>query len=150
MRSKPLSLPLALVGLTLALVMPGVAFANGGGGHGAKTNAPVERVPSVPSVQMPMLVAPLVIDGQLTRYVYLSVMLILPDDSNKLMLLEKIPYLQDAFLREVHGAPIALNNDPNILDEAGLGDRLLSVCAGIVGAGIVKKVDLHDSSKDFQ
>ena len=97
-----------------------------------------------------MLVAPVIIDGQLAHYAYLSVTLILPDDSNKLMLLDKIPYIHDAFLREVHGLPIILGNDPNVLDDEGLGSRLLSLCEGIVGPGIVKKVAFRDSSKDFQ
>ena len=40
------------------------------------------------------------------------------------MMLEKIPYLQDAFLREVHRATVAKDNDPTVLDEEGLKDRL--------------------------
>ena len=48
------------------------------------------------------------------------------------------------------GLPIILGNDPNVLDDEGLGSRLLSLCEGIVGPGIVKKVAFRDSSKDFQ
>lgn len=96
-----------------------------------------------------MLVAPVTINGKMARYVYLNVTLVLPDDSNKMMLLEKIPYLQDAFLREVHGATIALGEDPEVLDEEGVGRRLLNICAKIVGPDIVKKVDFRDSAKDF-
>lgn len=97
-----------------------------------------------------MLVAPVMVKGQLAKYVYLNVTLMLPDDSNKMMLLEKIPYIQDAFLREVHGATIALGEDPEVLDEAGLGQRLLNVCIKIVGPDIVKKVEFRDSAKDFK
>lgn len=136
-----------VAGLILGLSISGVAFAS----SAPKKKSPsTVSTPSVPSVQMPMLVAPIIIDGQLAHYAYLSVTLILPDDSNKLMLLDKIPYIQDAFLREVHGLPIILNNDPNVLDDVGLGGRLLSLCEGIAGPGIVKKVAFRDSSKDFQ
>ena len=136
-----------VAGLILGLSITGVAFAS----SAPKKKSPsTVSTPAVPSVQMPMLVAPVIIDGQLAHYANLSVTLILPDDSNKLMLLDKIPYIQDAFLREVHGLPIILGNDPNVLDDEGLGSRLLSLCEGIVGPGIVKKVAFRDSSKDFQ
>ena len=136
-----------VAGLILGLSISGVAFAS----SAPKKKSPsTVSTPAIPSVHMPMLVAPVIIDGQLAHYAYLSVTLILPDDSNKLMLLDKIPYIQDAFLREVHGLPIILGNDPNVLDDEGLGSRLLSLCEGIVGPGIVKKVAFRDSSKDFQ
>ena len=97
-----------------------------------------------------MLVAPVMVKGQLAKYVYLNVTLILPDESNKMKLLEKIPYIQDAFLREVHGATIALGEDPEVLDVAGLEQRLLSACTNVVGPDIVKKVEFRDSAKDFK
>ena len=136
-----------VAGLILGLSIAGVAFASSAP---KKKSPPNVGTPTEPAVQMPILVAPVIIDGRLVRYAYLSVTLLLPDDSNKLMLLEKIPYIQEAFLREVHGLPIVLGNDPNSLDELGLGGRLLSLCEGIVGPGIVKKVAFRDSSKDFQ
>lgn len=141
----------SLVVAVLALCVSGLPAHASGGGHGAKKKAEKEeRVPSVPSVNMPMLVAPVMIKGQLARYVYLNVTLVLPDESNKMMLLEKVPYIQDAFLREVHRGTIALGEDPDVLDEAGLGRRLMDACVKVVGADIVKKVDFRDSAKDFR
>lgn len=131
----------AVFGLALMMPLPVLAAE-----HGAKAEQPA----SVPSVNMPMLVAPVTVKGLLARYVYLGVTLILPDDSNKMMLLEKIPYLQDAFLREVHGASIIIGDDPAMLDVEGLGRRLMSACTKIVGPDIVKKVELRDTGKDFQ
>ena len=141
----------SLLAAVLTLGMPVLPADASGGGHGSKKKAEKEeRVPSVPSVNMPMLVAPVMIKGQLARYVYLNVTLVLPDDSNKMMLLEKIPYIQDAFLREVHRGTIALGEDPEMLDEAGLGRRLMDAVTKVVGADIVKKVDFRDSAKDFR
>ncbi len=141
----------SLVAAMLAMGVAVVPAEAAGGGHGStKKAAKEESVPSVPSVNMPMLVAPVMIKGQLARYVYLSVTLVLPDESNKMMLLDKVPYIQDAFLREVHRGTIALGEDPEILDEAGLGRRLLDVCIKVVGPDIVKKVDFRDSAKDFK
>jgi hypothetical protein len=141
----------SLVAAVLAMGVTTLPAEASGGGHGSKKKAAKEeRVPSVPSVNMPMLVAPVMIKGQLARYVYLNVTLVLPDESNKMMLLEKIPYIQDAFLREVHRGTIALGEDPDVLDDAGLGRRLMDACVKVVGADIVKKVDFRDSAKDFR
>jgi hypothetical protein len=141
----------SLVAAVLAMGLATLPAEAAGGGHGStKKAAKEESVPSVPSVNMPMLVAPVMIKGQLARYVYLNVTLVLPDDSNKMMLLEKVPYIQDAFLREVHRGTIALGEDPDMLDEAGLGRRLMDACVKVVGADIVKKVDFRDSAKDFR
>ena len=141
----------SLVAALLAMGAAALPAQAGGGGHGSKKKAAKEEhVPSVPSVNMPMLVAPVMIKGQMARYVYLNVTLVLPDDTNKMMLLDKIPYIQDAFLREVHRGTIALGEDPDMLDEAGLGRRLMDVCTKVVGADIVKKVDFRDSAKDFR
>jgi hypothetical protein len=141
----------SLVAAVLAMGVATLPAEAAGGGHGSKKKAAKEeRVPSVPSVNMPMLVAPVMIKGQMARYAYLYITLELPDDSNKTMLLEKIPYIQDAFLREVHRGTIALGEDPGVLDDAGLGRRLMDACAKVVGADIVKKVVFRDSAKDFR
>ena len=99
---------------------------------------------------MPIVVALVMIEERLARYVYLNVTIVLPDESNMVMLLEKILYIQDAFLREVHRGTIALGEDPDVLNEAGLGRRLMDACVKVVGADIVKKVDFRDSAKDFR
>ena len=109
-----------------------------------------EKKPADPTVSMPMLVAPVMVHGQMAKYVYISVTLVLVDESSKRTMLEKIPYIQDAFLREVHGATIALGEDPEVLDEDGLQRRLLAVCATVVGPDIVKKIELRDTAKDFK
>jgi hypothetical protein len=141
----------SLVAAVLAMGLAPLPAEAAGGGHGSKKKAAKEEsVPAVPSVNMPMLVAPVMIKGKLARYVYLNVTLVLPDESNKMMLLEKVPYIQDAFLREVHRGTIALGEDPDMLDEAGLGRRLLDACIKVVGPDIVKKVDFRDLATDFR
>jgi hypothetical protein len=109
-----------------------------------------EKKPAPPTVSMPMLVAPVMVNGQMAKYVYLSVTLDLADEADKRVMLEKIPYIQDAFLREVHGATIALGEDPEVLDEDGLQRRLLAVCAKVAGPDIVKKIELRDTARDFK
>lgn len=103
--------------------------------------------PRAPALDMPPLVAPVIVNGELSRYVYLSVSLKLNDDSQKSMMLAKVPYIQDAFLREVHGASIAHDNDPSIVDEAALIARLMRVCDTVVGAGVVKTIELKNAAE---
>jgi flagellar basal body-associated protein FliL len=136
----------------LALVLAAdPALASGGStkkskGHGEKA----EAVPDVPSQNMPRLVAPLIVGGQLVRYVHLDVTLILPDEKNKKLVTDKVPYLQDAFLRDVHATTILKSEDTEEIDAAGLRGRLLAICDRIVGAGSVKDVEFRDVSKDIQ
>ena len=128
-----------------------VPAALAGGGAKKAEAEPTEAGPRVPSVSMPTLVAPVNINGELRRYAYLGVTLELVNESDKPMLMDKIPYLQDAFLREVHGGPsISLNGDPVQLDLPSLSTRLAQVCATVAGPNIVKNVALRDAADDFK
>jgi hypothetical protein len=130
----------------LALLCGAPAWA---GGHGAK-KAEAEGAfagPRIPTILMPTLVAPMIIDGALHHYVFLSVTLELTDDNHKSMMLEKIPYLQDAFVREVHGASIAKNNDAALIDDESLKSRLLRASAVVVGPNVVKTIQLRNAAR---
>jgi flagellar basal body-associated protein FliL len=100
--------------------------------------------PRIPTISMPALVTPVVVNGALEHYVFLSLTLELTGDEHKNMMLEKIPYLQDAYLREVHRASVAKDNDPKVIDEEGLKVRLMRVSATVVGPDIVKAITLRN------
>ena len=122
----------------------------------ASTDAPAEKSETerekgsgfaahrIPTISMPTLVTPVVVGGELHHYVFLSVTLELTSDEHKNMMLEKIPYLQDAYLREVHGPSVARDKDPAVIDEDGLKVRLMRVSATVVGEGVVKAVTLRN------
>ncbi len=95
-------------------------------------------------IDMPALMAPVTIDGELHYYVYLSIRLNLSSEGQKDLVLEKIPYLQDAFLREVHRASIAMPGDPETVDGHGLTQRLLDVAAKVVGQGVVTEIEFRN------
>lgn len=125
--------------------VPG-AMAAGGSSSKGKSEKAAE--PIIPSLKMPRLVAPVMIKGEMVRYIHFDVKFILPDETNKKKLMDKVPYIQDAFLRDVHGATIVKNEDTEEIDEAGLKARLLAICARVVGDGLVKDIELRDVSKD--
>lgn len=141
---------LTLTGLLLAAPH---SWASGGHSDAAKKaeaagDEPIGAMaPRAPSVDMPILVAPIVVNGEMDHYIYLGVVLQLVDDTHKSKLLERIPYLQDAFLREVHGPSIAHNNDPSLVDEKALIERLLRVCDEVVGANIVKNIAFRNTAR---
>ena len=94
-------------------------------------------------IDMPALMAPVTVNGELHYYVYLAIRLDLSGDNQKELVLEKIPYLQDAFLREVHRQSIAVAGDPETVDGHGLTERLLAVCEKVVGPGVVTEIEFR-------
>ena len=78
------------------------------------------------NVEMPPLLAPLVVENRLESYAYITVQLT-PSTRDKVFLIrEKVPFLQDGFLREVNKAPIGKATDPRTVDEPALKKRLLA------------------------
>jgi hypothetical protein len=141
------------VRIAIALLLACLAGASlaAAGGHASKPkdDAPREKGsgfagPRIPTISMPVLVTPVIVNGELHHYVFLSVTLELTSDEHKPLMLEKIPYLQDAYLREVHGATVARDNDPALIDEAGVKDRLMKVSATVVGPSVVKTITLRN------
>ena len=78
------------------------------------------------NVEMPPILAPMIVENRLDSYAYITVQLT-PSTRDKVFLIrEKVPYLQDGFLREVNKAPIGKATDPKAVDEPALKKRLLA------------------------
>ena len=77
-------------------------------------------------VEMPPLLAPVIVDNRLDSYAYITIQLT-PAARDKVFLIrEKVPFLQDGFLREVNKAPIGKAGDPKAVDQEALKKRLLA------------------------
>lgn len=77
-------------------------------------------------VEMPPLLAPVVVENRLETYAYITVQLT-PATRDKVFLIrEKVPFLQDGFVREVNKAPIGKASDPKTVDQEALKKRLLA------------------------
>ena len=77
-------------------------------------------------VEMPPLLAPVIVDNRLDSYAYITIQLT-PAARDKVFLIrEKVPFLQDGFLREVNKAPIGKASDPKAVDQEALKKRLLA------------------------
>ncbi len=106
------------------------------------TTAPVALAAGAPpvkepmpgtSVEMPYLIAPIVVDEKLVSYAYISGKIVATSPSAAIDVRAKLPFVQDAFVRDVNGAPIATANDVATVDQAGLAQRLLTDARRIVG-----------------
>jgi|GEM_PF-2682404 len=135
-----------------ALVLAsGPVFAGGGSskpskGHGAGGEAGAID----PKLKMPRLVAPMIVKGEMVRYVHFDVTLKLPETTNRKAILDLVPYIQDALLRSVHATSILKNEETQEVDVDGLRSRLLAICDRLAGAGLVKDIEFRDVSRGME
>jgi hypothetical protein len=122
-------LPLLLAGLLAA--MPAFAAGTDSDKKGAPGN----------NVDMPFLMAPMSgADGKLGSYAYISSLLVASDPTAALAVRDKLAFLQDAFVRDVNAAPVALPADPAKVDIPAVQTRLLADAKHIMGASRVTAV----------
>jgi hypothetical protein len=91
-------------------------------------------------VTMPTILAPMVADSRLENYAYITIVLKPATPAGVLTIREKVPFLQDAFLRELNGAPIVKADDPKLVDEEALKPRLLARVNQVLPAGTVAEL----------
>lgn len=143
--------------LLIALIMmaiflgSGSSKASGVSGHSASPPVTADAMSGGPlagsgksGIDMPSLMAPVTVNGELHYYVYLAIRLELSGDGQKALVLERIPYIQDAFLREVHRASIAVAGDPQTVDGHGLIERFVGVAAKVLGPGVVMGIEFRN------
>ena len=91
-------------------------------------------------VQMPTILAPMVVDNRLENYAYITIVLKPAAPAGVLAIREKVPFLQDVFLRELNGTTIVKTDDPKSVDEAALKPRLIARMNQILPAGTVAEL----------
>jgi hypothetical protein len=95
---------------------------------------------------MPHLMAPLEKNGDLYGYAYVSSCVAATSESAFSLVGDKIPFIQDAFVRDVNDTPVAqpdANGDP-VVDAAGLQVRLLADVRRVVGSAKIKELVITD------
>jgi hypothetical protein len=94
------------------------------------------------SVEMPYLIAPIEADGQLIAYAYVSSQIIASSPSTAVEIRDKVPFIQDAYVRDVNATPIGASADPANLNRDALTARLLGIAKRVVGADKATAVHL--------
>lgn len=110
---------------------------HGGGGHGeaAKAGAPGTNV------EMPFLMAPVTDEaGKLTGYAYISTRLTATSAGAVLAVRDKIPFIQDAFVRDVNAGQVTGEKTPDAVDIPALEARLLADARKVMGKDQVKTI----------
>jgi hypothetical protein len=93
------------------------------------------------NVDMPFLMAPLTdADGKLTGYAYISSRLTATSEAAVTDVREKLPFIQDLAVRDINRTGVAVPDDPEKVDIAGVEARLLADARKIMGAAKVKQV----------
>jgi hypothetical protein len=136
MRKAPI---LAL--LVAALALPAVAAEKAEGAKKeGKAGEPKKGQPGT-NVDMPFLMAPLTnAEGKLTGYAYISTRLTAKSDTFALAVRDKLPFIQDAMVRDVNGNAVTTAEDPQSVDVPRLESRLLADAQKVMGADKVKLI----------
>jgi len=92
------------------------------------------------NVEMPFLIAPMSKDGKLLGYAYISSKLVASSQGAAIGVRDKLAFIQDAFVRDVNGAPISKTDDPLAVDPDLLNRRLIADARRIVGANKVVRM----------
>jgi hypothetical protein len=94
---------------------------------------------------------PIVVDGKLVNYVFVTVRLELAANANASKLREKEPYFRDALVRAGHRTPFTLLTDLTKIDEAKLKAAMMREAVAIAGPGAVRSVTLvHQAPKSLR
>lgn len=94
------------------------------------------------SVEMPILVAPMVTDGKLVSYAYISSTIVAASPAAAMDVRAHTPFIQDAFVREVNAVPIVTADSSQGIDKSALASRLLAAARRVAGSGKIASVKL--------
>ena len=115
-----------LTAASLALALTALSSASGLAAEPAKPDLDQ-------SVNISPVALPIVVDGHLANYVFVTVKILLTPSADAMALRDKEPYFRDALVRAGHRTPFVLATDYNHLDEARLKAAMFREAVGIAG-----------------
>ncbi|HWU26408.1 MAG TPA: hypothetical protein VN154_08395, partial [Rhizomicrobium sp.] len=122
-----------MLGLALAALVAG--------GMSAPASPSAEREPGS-TIDMPYLIAPVVVDGALFANAYVTSQIVATSAAATIVVRDKLPFIQDAFVRDVNAEPIGKPADPATVDVPALTARLLADAQRIVGPGFIDTIHI--------
>ncbi len=100
-------------------LMAGLANASGGGEHGkAKEEGGEDAANTSRTMDAPYLAVPVVRDGQLVNYLFVSIRIEIAQGVDLWRTRERAQFLRDALVRASHGNDLSDPNNNNALNEA--------------------------------
>jgi hypothetical protein len=85
---------------------------------------------------------PIIVDGQLVNYIFVSVRLNLNGAADVSRWRMKEPFFRDALIRASHDTPFTLANDYEKIDAAKLTASLMRAANTIAGPNVVRSVEI--------
>ena len=129
------------IGCVLSVVLPPPVPAL------AATAATVDRGPV--DIELPPILAPMVVSNRLEGYAYITISLAPAGRDKVVAIRDKMPFLQDAFLRELNKTPIVKADDPKTVDADAVKTRLLARMNQILPDGTVAELKVHRSCSPY-
>jgi len=93
-----------------------------------------------PAVTLSPVALPIVVDGRLANYIFVTVKVELTRSADETALRDKEPYFRDALVRAAHRTPFVLRYDYNHIDVARLRAVMLREAGAITGPNIIRDV----------
>ena len=94
------------------------------------------------SVTLSPVALPIVVNGQIANYIFVTVKVWLTPNADAFALRDKEPYFRDALVRAAHRTPFVLANDYDRVDEAKLDASLYRDALGIAGPGKIQRIQV--------
>jgi hypothetical protein len=94
------------------------------------------------TVTLSPVALPIVVDGQVLNYVFVTARVLLTPRADQMALRDKEPFFRDALVRDAHRTPFVLPHDYNHVDEGKLQRALYRDAVAIAGPGNVRGIDV--------
>ena len=94
------------------------------------------------TVQLGAVGLPIVVDGRLVNYVFVTVKLHLVAGADGAAVRAKEPYIRDALLRAGHRSPFTLPSDYTKVDVARVQTEVMNDVVALLGRGVVRNVEV--------
>ncbi len=118
------------------LALLAVAFSGAAPGHAAEAPKPSEEQ----AVTLSPVALPIVLDGRLANYIFVTVKVILTPSADVTATRAKEPYFRDALVRAGHRSPFVPRNDYNHIDVAKLRSVMMRETSAITGPNVVRDI----------
>ncbi|HVY86480.1 MAG TPA: hypothetical protein VG943_15205 [Caulobacterales bacterium] len=97
------------------------------------------------SMDAPYLAVPVVRNGQLVNYLFVSVRFDISPQVDLWRTRERAQFLRDALVRAVHHTSLADPNDPNVLDQARAIQLFRQIGQQVLGENAIRNVSIISS-----
>ena len=112
----------------------------------AAAAAPVRAAEETPkalqSVAMEAVALPIVVDGRLINYVFVSIRLELTPKADGAQVRSKEQFFRDDLVRVGHRSPFTRRDDYTKIDEAKVKGEVMRFAATLIGPGMIQSVNI--------